>query len=128
MIDVVRTDIIFSTGHYFDDDIIPGLRDRQEDYKVFDVPRKISTAGGLELNGIAQGVLQGHAIDDKGVRRLIQLSCQVSPSASLGHAVPQPLPADACSDPSVFFVFFFPYSPFYRDIGSPFLIIARYMP
>ena len=32
--------------HYFDDAIIPGFRDRLEEYKVLDVPRNISTAGG----------------------------------------------------------------------------------
>ena len=35
-----------ASGHYFDDAIIPGFRDRLEEYKVLDVPRKISTAGG----------------------------------------------------------------------------------
>ena len=45
---------------------------------------------------------------------------QVPPSVSLGPRVLQPLPADAWSDPSVFFVIFFSYSPFYRDIGSLF--------
>ena len=35
-----------ASGHYFDDAIIPGFRDRQEDYKMLDVPRQISIAGG----------------------------------------------------------------------------------
>ena len=34
------------SGHYFDDAVIPGFRDGLEEYKVFDVPRKISAAGG----------------------------------------------------------------------------------
>ena len=68
-----------ASGHYFDDAINPGFRGRREEYKVLDVPRKISTAGGGELNGTAQGVLRGHVIDDKGVRRLIQLSCLIVP-------------------------------------------------
>ena len=54
-----------ASGHYFDDAIIPGFRDRLEEYKALDMPRKISTAGGGRLNGTAQGVLQGHVIDDK---------------------------------------------------------------
>ena len=68
-----------ASGHYFDDAIIPGFRDRLEEYEVLDVPRKISTAGGGGLNGIAQGVLRGHVNDDKGVRRLIQLSWLIVP-------------------------------------------------
>ena len=35
-----------ASGHYLNDAIIPGLRDRLEEYKLFGVPRKISTAGG----------------------------------------------------------------------------------
>ena len=47
---------------------------------VLDVPRKLSTTGvGGGLNGTAQGVLRGHVIDGKGVRRLIQLSCLIVP-------------------------------------------------
>ena len=46
---------------------------------MLDVPRKISTAGGGGLNGTAQGVLRGHVIDDKGVRRLFRLSCLIVP-------------------------------------------------
>ena len=68
-----------ASGHYFDDAIIPGFRDRLEEFKVLGVPRKISTAGGGELKSTAQGVLQGHVMDDKGVRRLIQLSCLIVP-------------------------------------------------
>ena len=52
-----------ASGYYFDDAIIPGFRDRVEEYKVLDEPRKLSTAGGGELNGTAQGVLRGHVID-----------------------------------------------------------------
>ena len=68
-----------ASGHYFDDATIPGFRDRLEEYKVLDVPRKIATDGRGELNGIAQGELRGHVVDDKGVRRLIQLSCLIVP-------------------------------------------------
>ena len=35
-----------ASGHYFDVAIIPGFQDRLEEYKVLDVPRKISTTGG----------------------------------------------------------------------------------
>ena len=40
---------------------------------------KSQPPGGEELNGTAQGVLRGHVIDDKGVRRLIQLSSPIAP-------------------------------------------------
>ena len=55
-----------ASGYYFDDAIIPGFRDRLEEYKILDVPQKFSTAGGGGLNGTAQGVLRGHVVDDKG--------------------------------------------------------------
>ena len=44
-----------ASGHYFDDVIIPGFRDRLEEYKVLDVPRKNSTAGGGHCAGSAPG-------------------------------------------------------------------------
>ena len=59
-----------ASGYYFDDAIIPGFRDRLEEYKVLDLPCKISTAEGGCVNSIAQGVLRGHVIDDKRMRRL----------------------------------------------------------
>ena len=68
-----------ASGPYFDDAIIPRLRDRLEEYKVLDVPRKISTPGGRGPNGTAQGALRGHVIDGKRGRRLIQLSCLIVP-------------------------------------------------
>ena len=68
-----------ASGPYFDDTIIPRLRDRLEEYKVLDVPRKISTPGGRGPNGTAQGALRGHVIDGKRGRRLIQLSCLIVP-------------------------------------------------
>ena len=40
---------------------------------------KSQPPGGWELNGTAQGVLRGHVIDGKGVRRIIQLSCLIVP-------------------------------------------------
>ena len=68
-----------ASGHYFEDAIIPGFRDRLEEYEILEVPRKISTANGERLNETVQGVLRGHVVDDKGVRRLIQLSCLIVP-------------------------------------------------
>ena len=68
-----------ASGHYFDDTIIPGLRDNLDNYQLLDVPRKITTAGKGHLYGVAQGILRGRVIDDKGQRRLVQLSCLIVP-------------------------------------------------
>ena len=68
-----------ASGHYFDDTIFPGLRDNLDNYQVLDAPRKITTAGKGHLYGVAQGVLRGWVIDDKGERRLVQLSCLIVP-------------------------------------------------
>ena len=61
-----------ASGHYFDDAIILRFRDRLEEYKVLDVPRKISTAGGGG-GGAAQGVFRGHVVQR-------QRSATVNPS------------------------------------------------
>lgn len=58
-----------ASGHFFDDAIIPTLRDRLEKHKVLNVRRETSTAAGGGLSGIALGLLRGHVVDDKGVRR-----------------------------------------------------------
>ena len=60
-----------ASGHYFDDAIIPGLRSKLDNYQVLDVPRIITTAGGHQLEGIAQGLLRGNIIDGTGAQRLV---------------------------------------------------------
>ena len=66
-----------ASGRYFNDAIIPGFWDRLEEHKVLDGPRKISTAGRAGLKGTAQGMLRGHVVHDKGVRRIMQISCLI---------------------------------------------------
>ena len=68
-----------ASGYFFDDDNIPGLRDKLDSYQVLDVLREITTAGGEQLDGVAQGLLGGIVVDGKGVRRSAQLSCLVAP-------------------------------------------------
>ena len=68
-----------ASRHQFDDAIIPRMRDRLGDNKILGTPKTSSTAGGGELMGTAQGLLRGNLIDDKGVRRLVHLSCLVVP-------------------------------------------------
>ena len=60
-----------TSGHYFDDAIIPGLRDRLDSYQVLNVPRKITTTGEKELDAVPQELLIGIIVDGKGVRRSI---------------------------------------------------------
>lgn len=55
-----------ASGHSLDNAIIARVRDRLNDYKVLDVPRKRPTA--RELNGTEQRVLPADVVvDDKGV-------------------------------------------------------------
>ena len=68
-----------ASGHYFDDASILGLRDKLDSYPVLDVPRKITTAGGGQLDGVAQGLVSGIVVNDKGVRISTQLSCLDAP-------------------------------------------------
>ena len=53
-----------ASGHYFDDLIIPELKNRLQDYTSLSTPRTIRTAGGALLDGTAEGVLQGLITDD----------------------------------------------------------------
>ena len=68
-----------ASGHYFDDTVIPGLRDNLDSYQVLDLPRKITTVGGRQLDGVARGLLNSIVIDCKRVQRSGQLSCLVVP-------------------------------------------------
>ena len=68
-----------ASGHYLNDVIIPELRDKLDSYQVLDEPRKIITAGGGQLEGIAQGLLSDIVVDDKRVRCSLQLSRLIVP-------------------------------------------------
>ena len=68
-----------ASGHYLDDIIILGLRDKLNSYQVLDVPRNIITVGGGQMDGVTQEVLRGMVVDGKGARRSVQLSCLVVP-------------------------------------------------
>ena len=68
-----------ASEHYFDDAINFKLRDRLDNHQVLDVARKITTAGGEQLDVVAQGLLSGIVADSKGVRRSVQHSSLVVP-------------------------------------------------
>ena len=52
-----------ASGHYFDDAIIPRLRNKFDRYQVLDVPRKITTDGEGQLDGVAKGLLINVVVD-----------------------------------------------------------------
>ncbi|CAN0098703.1 unnamed protein product [Sphacelaria rigidula] len=68
-----------TSGHYFDDTLIPGLRYKLHNYQELAAPRTITTAGGHHLAGVGKGLLRGHIQDGEGVKRLVQISCLVVP-------------------------------------------------
>ena len=68
-----------TSGHYFDDALIPGLRYRLDNYQELAIRRYITTAGGHQLEGAGQRLLRGHIIDAQGVQRLIQISVLIVP-------------------------------------------------
>lgn len=68
-----------ASRHDSDDAIIPELRDSLVDHKVLEVPQTMLSAAWGQLNDIAQGVFQGHVIDDKGMRRMVGRSCLNAP-------------------------------------------------
>ena len=62
------------------DDIIPGFRDRVEEYKALDERRKISTAGGGAIEWHCAGSAPGRrGRQQRNMRRLIKLSCLIVP-------------------------------------------------
>ena len=60
-----------ASGHYFDDAIVPGFRDKMEKYKVLDVPRRIFTTGG-------EGIERHCAGSEPGLPRRRQRSATVN--------------------------------------------------
>ena len=86
-----------ASGHYFDDLIIPELKNRLQDYTSLSTPRTIRTAGGALLDGTAESVLQGFITDDYGEQHLAPggVTPQGSPSssASVSASAPETAPA-----------------------------------
>ena len=68
-----------TSGHYFDDALIPGLRYRLDNYQKLAIRRWITTAGGHQLEGAGQVLLRVHIIDAQGVQRLIQILVLIVP-------------------------------------------------
>ena len=63
-----------TSGHYFDDTIIPDLKHRLQDYNALSTPRTILMAGGALLDGTGEGVLQGLITDDYGEQYLTRIA------------------------------------------------------
>ena len=68
-----------ASGHYFDDALISGLRNRLDNYQALAVRRWITTAGGHQLEEAGQGLLRGHSIGAQGLKRLSRLSVLAGP-------------------------------------------------
>ena len=55
-----------ASGHYFDDIIIPSIKQRLLNYALLTTSRNILTAGGALLDGTAKGILQDLVTDNHG--------------------------------------------------------------
>ena len=62
-----------ASGNYFDDQLIPELKDRLVDRVDLSMPRKILTAGGSLLEGTSEGLLQGLVTDEYGNSHLVRV-------------------------------------------------------
>ena len=72
-----------ASGHYFDEALHPGLKDKQLNYKTLEKPHKIVTAGRHVLQGITTGTVSGAIADMKGNRHQVDLAGLVV--FGLGH-------------------------------------------
>ncbi|CAN0393136.1 unnamed protein product, partial [Laminaria digitata] len=72
-----------ASGHYFDDELHPSLKDKLLNYKELERPHKMVTAGRHVLLGTATGTASGVIVDDKGNRHRVDLPGLVVPG--LGH-------------------------------------------
>ena len=68
-----------ASGHCFDDAIIPDLEHHLQDYTPLSTPRSILIAGGVLLDGPAEGVLQGLITDDYGEQPLARIAIPFVP-------------------------------------------------
>ena len=67
-----------ASGHCFDDLIIPSLKHRLLNYVLLTTPRKILTAGGALLDGMAEGLLQGLVTDNHGEQHLARIAIRIA--------------------------------------------------
>ena len=68
-----------ASDHYFDDLIIPSLKNRLLNYVLLTTPRKILPAGGALLNGTAEGILKGLITDNHGQQHLARIAILIVP-------------------------------------------------
>ena len=73
--------IIYSrtSGHYFDDIIIPDRKHRSQNYPSFSTPRTILSARGAPLDGTAEGVFQGLITVDYEEKHLARIEILTVP-------------------------------------------------
>ena len=72
-----------ASDHYFAHASIHDFRHRLQDYVHFTTPSKVLTAGGVLLNGTAEGVLQGFLTDDNSNEILGQVYIVVVPGMGI---------------------------------------------
>ena len=68
-----------TSGHYFDDLVIPSLKHCRLNYVLLTTPRKIFTPGGALLDGTAEGILQGLVTDNHGEQHLARIAILIVP-------------------------------------------------
>ena len=68
-----------TSGHYFDDELHPGLKDKLLNYKPLERPHKILTAGRHVLPGTATGTISGKIIDTDGNKHPVEHAGLVAP-------------------------------------------------
>ena len=68
-----------SSGHYFDEIIIPSFKVCLLNIVLLSTPRKIFTAGGALLDGTAETILQGLITDNHGKLYLARVAILIVP-------------------------------------------------
>ena len=71
------------SGHYFDDELHPGMKDKLLSYKPLERPIKIVTAGRQVLQGTATGTVFGKIIDTESNKHQVNRKGLIVPG--LGH-------------------------------------------
>lgn len=60
-----------TSRHYFGTAFFLGLRCRVANYQALDSPRKVITAGGHQLAGVARGLLRDNVVEGDKAQRLV---------------------------------------------------------